>query len=181
MLGLICRFDIQNTLPLAEHHHQFCSLWDQLVDTAQNNLYPHVTSLCTMSSRVFVGHIGVISALLRDTLFYHLDALYRCDPWHGRTDCYYEPSRPFTTQAILSTPPGTHVHSRDTASIPQASGERVNTQGISITVCTPESFDIPTAALAHPGQHHPCPVRRCQRWLYLMPTVLLGDPHAQLS
>ena len=45
-LGLICRFDIQNTLP--EHQNQFCNLWNQLVDAAQNNTHPHVTSLCKM-------------------------------------------------------------------------------------------------------------------------------------
>lgn len=45
-LELICRFDIQNTLP--EHQNQFCNLWNQLVDAAQNNTHPHVTSLCKM-------------------------------------------------------------------------------------------------------------------------------------
>jgi hypothetical protein len=45
-LELVCRFDVQNTLP--EHQHQFCSLWNQLVDAAQNNTHPHVTSLCKM-------------------------------------------------------------------------------------------------------------------------------------
>ena len=45
-LEILCRFDIQNTLP--EHQHQFCSLWNQLVDAAQNNTHPHVTSLCKM-------------------------------------------------------------------------------------------------------------------------------------
>ena len=45
-LTLVCRFDIQNTLP--EHQHQFCRLWNQLVDVAQNNTHPHVTSLCIM-------------------------------------------------------------------------------------------------------------------------------------
>jgi Family of unknown function (DUF6535) len=45
-LELICRFNIQNTLP--EHQHQFCSLWNQLVDASQNNTHPHVTSLCKM-------------------------------------------------------------------------------------------------------------------------------------
>jgi Family of unknown function (DUF6535) len=43
-LELVCRFDIQNTLP--DHQHQFCSLWNQLVDAAQNNAHPHVASLC---------------------------------------------------------------------------------------------------------------------------------------
>lgn len=45
-LEVLCRFDIQDTLP--EHQHQFCSLWNQLVDAAQNNTHPHVTSLCKM-------------------------------------------------------------------------------------------------------------------------------------
>src|SRR5258708_36341817 len=45
-LELICRFDIKYTLP--EHQHQFCSLWNQLVDATQNNSYPHVTTLCKM-------------------------------------------------------------------------------------------------------------------------------------
>ena len=45
-LELVCRFDIHNTLP--EHQHQFCSLWNQLVDASQNSTHPHVTSLCKM-------------------------------------------------------------------------------------------------------------------------------------
>ena len=45
-LTLVCRFDIQNTLP--EHQHQFCRSWNQLVEAAQNNTHPHVTSLCVM-------------------------------------------------------------------------------------------------------------------------------------
>jgi hypothetical protein len=42
-MELVCRFDIKNTL--VEHQHQFCSLWNQLVDAAQNNTEPDVTSL----------------------------------------------------------------------------------------------------------------------------------------
>jgi hypothetical protein len=45
-LKILCRFDIQITL--LEHRQQFCSLWNQLVDAAQNNTHPHVTSLCKM-------------------------------------------------------------------------------------------------------------------------------------
>jgi hypothetical protein len=45
-LELICRFDIQNTLP--EHQHQFCSLWNQLVDAAQTTADPQVKSLCLL-------------------------------------------------------------------------------------------------------------------------------------
>ena len=41
-MELVCRFDIKNTL--AEHQHQFCSLWNQLVEAAQNNTEPDVTS-----------------------------------------------------------------------------------------------------------------------------------------
>ena len=48
-LELVCRFDIQNTL--AEHQHVFCSLWNQLVDEAQNNPDPHITSICVMMLR----------------------------------------------------------------------------------------------------------------------------------
>lgn len=45
-LELVCRFDIQNTLE--EHQHVFCSLWNQLVDAAQDNTDPHITSICVM-------------------------------------------------------------------------------------------------------------------------------------
>ncbi|KAF8462183.1 hypothetical protein DFH94DRAFT_858154 [Russula ochroleuca] len=45
-LTLVCRFDIRNTLP--EHQHQFCRLWNQLVEATQNNTHPHVTPLCIM-------------------------------------------------------------------------------------------------------------------------------------
>ena len=45
-LEILCRFDIQNTL--AEHQHQFCSLWNQLVDAAQDGDYPHITNLSTV-------------------------------------------------------------------------------------------------------------------------------------
>ena len=45
-LDLICRFDIQNTLP--ELRHQFCDLWNKLVDGAENTTQPHVGSLCVM-------------------------------------------------------------------------------------------------------------------------------------
>ena len=43
-LELICRFDIQNTLP--ELQHQFCSLWNQLVAAVQDDVFPHATLLC---------------------------------------------------------------------------------------------------------------------------------------
>jgi hypothetical protein len=49
-LKLICRFDIQRTLE--EHQHQFCSLWNQLVDAAQNNTHPRATPLCTMMLKI---------------------------------------------------------------------------------------------------------------------------------
>jgi hypothetical protein len=45
-LEILCRFDTQNTL--AEHQHQFCSLWNQLVDTAQDDDYPYITNLSTL-------------------------------------------------------------------------------------------------------------------------------------
>ena len=45
-MDLICRFDIKNTL--AEHQHQFCGLWNKLVDAAQNNTEPDVTSFYKM-------------------------------------------------------------------------------------------------------------------------------------
>ena len=44
-LDLICRFDIQNTLP--ELQHQFCDLWNRLVDGAKST-HPHVGLLCVM-------------------------------------------------------------------------------------------------------------------------------------
>jgi hypothetical protein len=44
-LELICRFDIQDTLP--DLQHQFCDLWNQLVGGAQN-AQPHVRLLCVM-------------------------------------------------------------------------------------------------------------------------------------
>jgi hypothetical protein len=43
-LELICSFDIQSTLP--ELQHQFCDLWNQLVDVAEKNTDPHLTLLC---------------------------------------------------------------------------------------------------------------------------------------
>jgi hypothetical protein len=42
-LESVCRFDIQYTL--LEHQHQFCGLWNQLVDAAQNNTHSDTTSL----------------------------------------------------------------------------------------------------------------------------------------
>ena len=48
-LELVCRFDIQNTQE--EHQHVFCSLWNQLVDEAQINPDPHITSICVMMLR----------------------------------------------------------------------------------------------------------------------------------
>jgi hypothetical protein len=49
-LKLICRFDIQKTLP--ELQHQFCSLWNQLLDAArQNNTFPPARILSTMMLR----------------------------------------------------------------------------------------------------------------------------------
>ena len=44
-LDLICRFDIQNTLP--ELQHQFCDLWNRLVDGAKST-HPHAGLLCVM-------------------------------------------------------------------------------------------------------------------------------------
>ena len=43
-LEILCSFDIQNTSP--EQRYQFCKLWNQLKDAAQNNTHPHVTSFC---------------------------------------------------------------------------------------------------------------------------------------
>jgi hypothetical protein len=45
-LKLICIFDIQNTL--ADLRHQFCSLWNELVDEAENNADPGFRLLCVM-------------------------------------------------------------------------------------------------------------------------------------
>jgi hypothetical protein len=45
-LKLVCRLDIQSTFP--ELQHQFCILWNQLVDAAQNNIHPRARTLCTM-------------------------------------------------------------------------------------------------------------------------------------
>jgi hypothetical protein len=45
-LEILCKFDIQNTL--AEHQHQFCSLWNQLVDAAQDGNHPQITNLSTL-------------------------------------------------------------------------------------------------------------------------------------
>lgn len=46
VLEILCRFDIQNTL--LEHQHQFCGLWDKLVDAAQGDHYPHITNISTL-------------------------------------------------------------------------------------------------------------------------------------
>ena len=47
-LELLCRFDIQNTS--TEHQHVFCSLWNQLVETARvtEKTNSNVSSLCVM-------------------------------------------------------------------------------------------------------------------------------------
>ena len=42
-LGSLCKFDILSTLQ--EQQHEFCSLWNQLVDIAQNDGHPHITPL----------------------------------------------------------------------------------------------------------------------------------------
>jgi hypothetical protein len=42
-LASVCQFDIRHTL--AEHQHEFCSLWNQLVFIAQKDKYPHVTPI----------------------------------------------------------------------------------------------------------------------------------------
>ena len=44
-LKLVCRFDIQSTFP--ELQHQFCSLWNQLLDAAQNNTHDQARLLST--------------------------------------------------------------------------------------------------------------------------------------
>ena len=54
MLELVCRFNIQNTL--AEHQHVFCSLWNQLVDAAQNNTDTGVSPLCVMMLKSIRRH-----------------------------------------------------------------------------------------------------------------------------
>ena len=48
-LKLICRFDIQKTLP--ELQHQFCSLWNQLLDAAQNATFPPARIPSTLTLR----------------------------------------------------------------------------------------------------------------------------------
>ncbi|KAH9983040.1 hypothetical protein BJV74DRAFT_852189, partial [Russula compacta] len=44
-LEMVCKLNIRNTLP--ELQHEFCTLWDQLVDTAQTSKHPHVVLVCT--------------------------------------------------------------------------------------------------------------------------------------
>ena len=39
-LESVCKFDVHDTLP--ELQHEFCSLWNQLVHTAQNDQRPHI-------------------------------------------------------------------------------------------------------------------------------------------
>ena len=46
-LESLCRFDIRHTVQ--EHHHKFCSLWNQVVYTVQKDKYPHVTPLSKMA------------------------------------------------------------------------------------------------------------------------------------
>ena len=44
-LEMVCKLNIHHTLP--ELQHEFCTLWDQLVDTAQTSKHPHVVLVCT--------------------------------------------------------------------------------------------------------------------------------------
>jgi hypothetical protein len=46
-LETVCKLDIRGTLP--ELRHQFCGLWNQLVDTAQTDVRPHRVSVSTMT------------------------------------------------------------------------------------------------------------------------------------
>ena len=45
-LGSLCKFNIQHAS--RGQRHEFCSLWNQLVDIAQNDSHPHLTPLFTM-------------------------------------------------------------------------------------------------------------------------------------
>ena len=45
-LGSLCKFDIRRTFP--EQQDEFCSLWNQLVNIAQNDSHPHITPLLTV-------------------------------------------------------------------------------------------------------------------------------------
>ena len=46
-LRSLCKFSIQQAFP--ERRHEFCSLWNQLVDMAQNDGHPHLTPLLMMT------------------------------------------------------------------------------------------------------------------------------------
>ena len=64
-LEILCGFDIQNTL--GEHQHQFCRLWNQLVDAAQDDDYPHNKAISTLilkkARRLYITlHEGTISS-----------------------------------------------------------------------------------------------------------------------
>ncbi|KAI0298944.1 hypothetical protein BC826DRAFT_90024 [Russula brevipes] len=46
-LESVCKFEIQRTLPRLQH--EFCGLWNQLVEAAQNDQRPHIVDVCTMT------------------------------------------------------------------------------------------------------------------------------------
>jgi hypothetical protein len=46
-LESVCKFEIQRTLPKLQH--EFCGVWNQLVETAQNDQRPHIVNACTMT------------------------------------------------------------------------------------------------------------------------------------
>jgi hypothetical protein len=46
-LESICKFEIQRTLPKLQH--EFCDLWNQLVELAQNDQHPHIENVYTMT------------------------------------------------------------------------------------------------------------------------------------
>jgi hypothetical protein len=46
-LESVCKFEIQRTLPRLQH--DFCGLWNQLVETAQSDQRPHIVYVCTMT------------------------------------------------------------------------------------------------------------------------------------
>jgi len=46
-LGSLCKFNIRHAFP--EYRHEFCGLWNQLVDIAQNDRHLHLRPLLTMT------------------------------------------------------------------------------------------------------------------------------------
>ena len=158
-LGLICRFDIQNTL--SEHQHQFCSMWNQLVDAAQNNTHPHVTSLCKLMlkniRRLYIAlHEGTPSS---PTAFSHST---------NDEDCVLDDARSFPRCEMHEHEHSLPVPELQLGELPTSSLQNIASSIDMIPAMSPTLIPVPLPAFPP----HP-PVSRSRR-----PSAISGSPYS---